>query len=189
MENKELSPSESLALIANVIMEAKTRFRDNGFAFIFLGLCSFVSSLGQFVLLELKLYKINYFPYFIMPLAGALTFFYYSRKRREVKSKNIIGFLLSALGIFLGINMTIAGFFFWNRFGIALIPFMLVLFSIWPVLTGVLIKNKIFIFIGTIINLIAYGAFFVDRIYHPLVLSIVSLIGIVLPGILLNSRK
>lgn len=190
MENEELTPSESLALITKIILEAKTRFRDNGFSFIFLGLCSFVASFGQFLLLKLGYYQINYFPYFIMPIAGAITYFYYKKKRSVVKSKNIIGTLLSVLGAILGINLMVAGFLFWNKFGIALIPFMLILFSLWPLLTGVLIKNRLFIVTGIVTNVIAYCSFFIGREYHPLVLSIVSLIGIVLPGIILNySRK
>jgi hypothetical protein len=186
MENKELTPSESLALITNVILEAKTRFRDNGFSFIFLGLCSFVACFGQFILLKLGYYQINYYPYFIMPVAGAITYFYYKKKRSIAKSKNVIGSLLSVLGTILGINLMVAGFLFWNKFGIALIPFMLVLFSIWPVLTGVLIKNRFFLISGIVINVISYCTFFIGREYHPFVLSIVSLIGIVIPGILLN---
>lgn len=186
MENKEFTPSESLALIANVILEAKSRFKDNGFSFIFLGLCSFIASLGQFTLLKLECYQINYYPYFIMPIAGIVTYFYYKKKRNVVKSKNIIGSLLSVLGAILGFNLMIAGFFFWGKFGIALIPFMLILFSIWSVLTGVLIKNRIFIITGVLINAIAFASFYIGREYHSLILSIVSLIGIVLPGIILN---
>jgi hypothetical protein len=190
MENKELTPSESLALITKIILEAKTRFRDNGFAFIFLGMCCFIASFGQFVLLELGYYKINYYPYFIMPIAGIITYFYYEKKRNKVKSKNLINSLLTIIGAILGINLMVAGFFFWNKFGIALIPFMLVLFSIWPLLTGVIIKNIFFIITGIIINIIAYSSFFIGREYHSLILSVISLIGIVLPGILLYiSRK
>lgn len=186
MENNKFTPSESLALIANVISEAKSRFKDNGFSFIFLGLCSLIASLGQFILQKLEYYHINYYPYFIMPIAGAITFFYYKKKRSVVKSKNIIGSLLSILGVILGFNLTIAGFLFWDKFGIALIPFMLILFAIWSVLTGVLIKNKVFFISGVIINIIAYWSFYIGREYHPLVLSIVSLIGLVIPGIILN---
>jgi len=186
MENKEFSPADSLALIANVILEAKSRFKDNGFSFIFLGLCSFIASFGQFILLKLEYYQINYYPYFIMPIAGAVTYFYYKKKRTVAKSKNILGTLLSVLGAILGFNLMIAGFFFWAKFGIALIPFMLILFSIWSVLTGVLIKNNIFLISGIVINIIAYCSFYIGREYHPLILSIVSLIGIVIPGIILN---
>jgi hypothetical protein len=186
MENKEFTPSESLSLIANVISEAKSRFKDNGFSFIFLGLCSAVASLGQFVLLKLEYYHINYYPYFIMPIAAAVTFFYYKKKKSAVKSKNIIGTLFRIISAIMGFNFMIAGFFFWGKFGIALVPFMLILFSIWSALTGVLIKNRIFLISGIVINLIAYCSFFIGREYHPLVLSVVSLIGIVLPGIILN---
>ena len=186
MENKEFTPSESLALITKVISEAKSRFKDNGFSFIFIGLCSFIASLGQFILIKLEYYQINYYPYFIMPIAAAITFFYYKKKRSAVKSKNIIGTLFSIISVIMGVNLMIAGFFFWEKFGIALIPFMLIIFSIWCVLTGVLIRNRIFLISGIIINIIAYSSFFIGREYHPLVLSIVSLIGIVLPGIILN---
>jgi hypothetical protein len=186
MENKEFTPSESLSLIANVIMEAKSRFKDNGFSFIFIGLCSFIASLGQFVLLRLEYYEINYYPYFIMPIAAAITYFYYKKKSSTVKSKNIIGILFSIISAILGINLMISGFFFWAKFGIALVPFMLILLSIWSALTGVIIKNRVFLFSGIIINIIAYLSFFIGRDYHPLILSIVSLIGIVVPGILLN---
>jgi hypothetical protein len=186
MENTEFTPSESLSLIANVIMEAKSRFKDNGFSFIFIGLCSFIASLGQFVLLRLEYYHINYYPYFIMPIAAAVTYFYYKKKSSTVKSKNIIGTLFSIISAIMGINLMISGFFFWGKFGIALVPFMLILFSIWSALTGVIIRNRVFLFSGIVINIIAYLSFFIGREYHPLILSVVSLIGIVVPGIILN---
>ena len=183
---KEITPSESLSLITNVILEAKTRFRDNGFSFIFLGLCMFVSGIGQFILLEMEYYSVNYFPYFIMPVAGVITFFYYKKKRRAAKSKNIFAALFSVLGIVLGINLTVSGFFFWSRFGMALIPYMLILFSVWPVLSGVLLRSRMILLSGILINIIAYCSFFIGREYHPLILSLVALLGIVLPGIIFN---
>lgn len=186
MEDREFTPSESLALITNVILEAKSRFKDNGFSFIFMGLCSFIASLSQFILLKLEYYHISYYPYFIMPIAAAITFFYYKNKRSAVKSKNIIGTLFTIISVIMGINLMIAGFFFWGKFSIALIPFMLILFAIWCAITGVLIKNRIFLISGIIINIIAYSSFYISREYHPLVLSVVSLIGIVIPGIILN---
>jgi len=186
MQNKEFTPEESLSLISNVIMEAKSRFKDNGFSFIFIGLCSAVASLGQFILLRLEYYHINYYPYFIMPVAAAVIFFYYRKKRGAVKTKNIIGSLFTIISALMGLNLMIAGFFFWEKFGIALIPFILILFSIWSAFSGVLIKSRIFLISGILINIIAYCSFFIDKEYHPLVLSIVSLIGIVVPGIRLN---
>jgi hypothetical protein len=186
MESKEFTPSESLSLIANVISEAKSRFKDNGFSFIFMGLSIFIASFSQFVLLKLKYYQINYYPYFIMPVAAAITFFYYKKKRNSTKSINIIGTLFTIISAIMGINLMIAGFFFWGKFGIALIPFMLIILAIWSALTGVIIKNRVFLISGIVINIIAYLSFYVVREYHPLILSLVSLIGFVIPGIMLN---
>jgi len=189
MTHKEFTPSESLDLITSIILEAKSRFEDYGFSFIFIGLCCFISSLGQFILLRLEYYQVSYYPYFIMPIAGVITYFYYKKKRSAVKSRNIIGSLLSLFGIILGLNLMIAGFFFWKKFNIALLPFMLIMFSLWPLLTGVIIRNRLFIALGVIVNIIAYCSFFIGWEYHPLVLSVVSLIGIVLPGIVLNYTR
>ncbi|MBN1791349.1 MAG: hypothetical protein JW830_12685 [Bacteroidales bacterium] len=186
MDSKELTPNESLALITNVILEAKSRFRDNGFSFILLGICSFAASLGQFVLLKLEFYQINYFPYFIMPVAGAITFFYYQKKGRMVRSKNMISSLLGVLGAILGINLMVAGFFFWNKFDIALVPFILIILAIWLVITGVSIKNKVFFISGIAVNIMAFCTFYIAGENHPLILAIASLIGLVVPGLMLN---
>ncbi len=64
-------------------MEARSRFRDNGFSFILLGICIGVASIGQFILLQAEYYKLNYYPYLIMPPAGLIVYFYYARKKRE----------------------------------------------------------------------------------------------------------
>lgn len=186
MEEKELTPMESLSLITSVIEQAKSRFCENGFSFIFLGICIFIAALAQFILLELKYYSINYIPYFIMPVAGIVVYFYYRNKRQETRSKNIIGSIFSALGIFLGINVLAAGFFFWSKFGITLIPFMLIMLSIWLILFGTVFKNYFFIVAGILLDVTAFGSLYVGLEYHPLVLSIAALIGVVLPGAVFN---
>ncbi len=87
MTHKEFTPSESLNLITNIILEAKSRFKDNGFAFIFIGLCCFISSLGQFILLKLEYYQVSYYPYFIMPAPVLLPIFTIKRKEALLNQK------------------------------------------------------------------------------------------------------
>lgn len=186
MEKQNLTPSESMALITSVILEARSRFRDNGFSFIFLGICIGAASLGQFILLKAGYCKWNYYPYFIMPLAGLVVYFYYARKRKELKAGNIIGSTLSLQGIIIGLNFLVMGFFFWNILSISLFPVMFVLLAIWLVITGALIRYKSFIISGILINIIAYITFFVDREFHPLILTLVSLLALVIPGFILK---
>lgn len=189
MERKELTAAESIALITEVIQEAKSKFRDNGFAMILIGISCSLASLGQFILLKLEFYQFNYYPYFIMPLAGIATFFYYRKKQAGHISTNIISSVFSMLGITLGLNFIISGFFFWSHFGNALIPYMLILFSIWPFLTGIITRNKILLTSAIVTNVLAYCAFFIAKEYHPLILSAVSFLSIFLPGLNLYYTK
>jgi hypothetical protein len=189
MENNEFTPSESLALITKVILEAKEKFRENGFSFIYWGSCVFIASFAQFLLLQTRYYHINYYPYYIFPLASVFAFFYYKKKYKLGKSSNIISSALSVLGILMGINMMISGFFFWNKFGIALVPFMLILMAIWLMLSGVLIKNRMLMISAVVANIVGFATFYISREYHPLVMALVSLFTIVFPGLNLYFAK
>ncbi len=83
-------------------------------------------------------------------------------------------------------NLLVMGFFFWNIFGISLFPVMFVLLAIWLIITGAIIRYKSFIISGLLINIIAYIAFFIDREFHPLMLTLVSLLALVIPGFILK---
>jgi hypothetical protein len=121
-----------------------------------------------------------------MPVAGFVVYFYYRKKRQVARSKNIIGSIFTALGIFLGINVLVAGFLFWDKFGIALIPFMLIMLSIWLILFGTVFKNYIFIVAGILLDITAFVSLYVGLEYHALILSLAALIGVVLPGVIFN---
>jgi hypothetical protein len=189
MENKDFTPAESLALISQVIREAKEKFRENGFSFIYWGSFAFLSSFAQFILIKTGNGRFSYLPYYIFPLAGVYAYFYYRKKYKSARNWNIIGTTLSVLGILMGINMMISGFFFWNKFGIALVPFMIILLSIWLMLSGVLIKNRVLIVSAVITNITGFATFYFSHDYHPLVMALVSLCAIVIPGLNLYFSK
>jgi hypothetical protein len=187
MENKELTPSESLELITKVILEAKSRFHDTGFSFIFLGAVICLASLAQFVLIKMGYGSICYYPYFLMPIAAVITYFYYHNKLKNVpKTHNPISMVLRFLGLIIGINTMVIGFAFANKFGLSLFPVMLILVALWSMISGLAIKFKAIFITGFLINIIGFAVFFIPLLYHPLILSAVSLIGLVLPGIILN---
>lgn len=190
MENKELHPKDSIALITNVIQNAKARYSENGFSFIFLGICISLASLGQFILFQTGNYSINYYPYFIMPVAAIITYFYYQNKYKGVKqSGNMINSILLKLGLTIGLNAMIIGFIFWKILDIALFPVLFLLIGIWGIISGVVIKFRILTIAGIIVNLIAYPTFFLDYSYHPLIVSVVSILALVVPGIILHQNR
>lgn len=190
MESEKFTPEKSLALIAQVICEAKTKFKENGFSYILWGALIGFASIGQFVLLMLKYYKNSYYPYFILPFGAVATWFYF-RKEKKVYKRNHISTIITALWIVLGTNLAILGFAFSGLFKSFLIPVMLILLGVGYVVSGTAIRSKMVIYAGILINISAFVCLSLGWIYHSLVMGLVSLLFIMIPGIvfMVNSRK
>jgi hypothetical protein len=156
------------------------------FRLFILDFFAFISSLGQFILIKTGHAPLSFLPYLLMPVATFVSIFYYRRRYSGKGNHNPIGIAIRTLGILLGANLMISGFFFWNKFAMALLPFMLVLLAVWLIVTGFLVRNKTIIISGVLVNAMAYASFFISFEYHSLVMALVSLIGIVFPGIMLK---
>jgi hypothetical protein len=198
MEEKNFTPEESLLLITKTIEETKKRFEENGFLLLFWGILIFFASLCQFVLTKLELNKIVYienftirnWPVFLYPLGAFYTFIYVLKeyKKRNLP-KTIIGNIIESLGWLLGGNLMILAFFFGPQLGVAFIPVLLILMAFWTIITGVSIRFKPLKICGIILNLIAFIPFFINWQYHPLVVTIASVVGFIIPGILLKKDQ
>ncbi len=197
MDKTVLSPEQSLLLITETIEETKKRFEENGFIYIFWGFLIFVVTLSQFILLQLELkkiidleYTIRSWPGFLFPLGALYTYIHFRKKAVTHKwPKTIIGNILASLGGLLGINLMILAFFFGPQLGEAFIPVFLILMAFWTIISGVSIRFKPLIFGGIILNLIAFIPFFIDWQYHSLIMALASVVGFIIPGILLKKGQ
>ena len=185
MEKDKLSPEQSLELITQVITQAKNKFEENGFIYVFWGALIAIASISQFVLLKNGAYDINWYPYLLMPIGAIYTSIYFAKKKKKKNTQNLIGKIVSALWIVLSVNMMILGFLFANNLKENLIPIILILLSSGIVVSGTSLKSKLLLFSGIFIGLSAVIGFYLDRIYQPLLMGIVSLIAILIPGIIL----
>ena len=186
METDKLSPEKSLELITQVIAQARNKFEENGFIYMFWGALVAIASIGQFVLLQYEYYNINWYPYLLLPLGSVFSVVYYSKKKSKMKIKvNLIAKIVSALWKILAVYMMILGFLFGNNLKESLIPVILILLSIGTVVSGTSIKSKLLLYSGIFVGLAAFFGFYLDRIYQPLLMGIVSIIAIFIPGIVL----
>ncbi len=184
MEDKILSPEEGFELITEVINEARNRFEENGFIYMFWGLLLAVTSLGQFLLLKYGFPEESWYPYLLMPLGAVYTSFYYSKKRGTVK-KNKLWMVLSYAWIVISLNLMILGFAFSTFLRENTVPVILIILSLGIVISGVAIKSKMMLYSGIFINLSGFVCFPINWMYHPLVTFIISLTAIFIPGMIL----
>ncbi len=187
METDKLSLEKSLELITQVITQARNKFEENGFIYIFWGILMAITSISQFVLLKNEQYDIHWYPYLLMPIGSIYSSIYYSKKKEKSK-QNLISKIVSRLWIILSINMMILGFLFANNLKENLIPIILILLSIGTIVSGTSIKSKLLLYSGIFIGFSAFLCFSLEWIYHSLLMGVVSIIAVLIPGIILMAK-
>ncbi len=184
METDKLSPEKSLELITQVITQARNKFEENGFIYMFWGVLIAITSISQFILLKNEYYNINWYPYLLLPFGSIYSTIYYSKKKRKSK-QNLISRIVSALWIVLSANMIILGFLFTSNLKENLIPIILILLSVGTIVSGTSIKSNLLLYSGIFIGISAFIGFYLEWVYQPLLMGIVSIITILIPGIIL----
>lgn len=191
MKKENFTPEDSFDLIMQVIQEARNKFEENGFIYMFWGILIAIASLSQFILLKNELFDISWYPYLLMPIGSIYTAFYFA-KREGKSAKNQIGKIILYTWISISFNIIILGFFFAGALRANLIPIILILLSIGILISGASIKSKLLIISGLIINISGFLGFKMDWIYQPLLMGLVSIIAVLIPGIILmikHNRK
>jgi hypothetical protein len=189
MQNSSLTPEESLLIISQTINETKERFKAHGGMLIFWGILVVLVFSIQYLLwyLELNEYMIHTSYLFIV---GAIyTGVHIHRKKiKHNTPKTILNNILNITWV-IGVNLMIMGLFFSKKLGEAGAPIFVILFAFMIIVVGLAIRFKPLIIGGAITNLIGLGTFMVNSDYHGLSLMLAAMVGMIIPGILLNSER
>jgi hypothetical protein len=183
----ELTASESLQLITEMINTAKGNVQQNSFYFLFWGWIVFIANIGMFTMTSLHI-KHPYAVWAITIPAWIFSLYRgFSQKNKQRVSSHlgsISGNLWAAFGVCV---FTIVAFGY--KLNFQLNPLILIVSSIPTFVSGVIIRFKplmygaIAFWIGGIVS------FLVPMQYQPLVGALVILIGYLIPGYLLKSKK
>jgi hypothetical protein len=84
------------------------------------------------------------------------------------------------------LNLMILGFLFSQQLGDALAPIFLIMLALGIIVTGASIKFKPLLIGGILLNLIGLVSFFFTRDYHGFSMMLGALVGLIIPGMLLN---
>jgi hypothetical protein len=184
MNNNNFTPEQSLELITKIINEARSKFQENGYMFIFWGILIATASFSQFFLLQNGFYEISWYPYFLMPAGAVVTGIYYSKPGKR-NNKNQITRIVSISWVTLSVNIILLGFLFAPYLKENLIPLILILLSIGTLISAGAIKSNLLYFSGAVINISGIACFYLNRIYHPLLMGFIAVVAILIPGIIL----
>lgn len=190
MDKINLTPEQSLSLITKTIEDTKERFKENGHILVFWGVLILIVVGSQFILSILELYKFTMFPVYLYPLVGGVYMIYiWIKEKKKNMPKTIIGNILGNIGLVIGLNLMTMGFLFSNQLGEAMGPVFIILLALMSIICGLTINFKPLTIGGILLNLIGLGSFFIDRDFHGFSMMLGAVVGLIIPGILLNYAR
>lgn len=189
MGKEVLTPEESLLLISKTIEDAKKRFEANGHILVFWGTLTIIIFGSQLILSLLELYKYTMYPVYLFPLGTIYMIYVWIKEKKKNLPKTIIGNLLGTMGWVIGMNLMVMGFLFTNKLGEATAPVFLILMAMFIIVAGISIKFKPLTIGGVLLNLIGLGTFFFDIDYHGFSMMLGMVVGLIIPGLLLNNTR
>ena len=192
MQKTSLTPEESLLLISKTIEETKKRFEENGHIIILWGVLMFTVFFSQHVFVLLGWHKSFdiIWTCALFPLGGIYTFIY-TRKTKQKKNlpETLLTRVIGTMGWAVGMNLMILGLFFSRQLGDAMAPVFMILLALSMIVIGASIKFKPIFIGGLLLNLIALYSFYVDIKYYGFSLMLGAVVGLIIPGLLLNRAK
>jgi len=189
MKNSTFTPEESLLLISKTIEATKDRFKESGHIFIYWGTLTLIVFGSQLILSRLELYQYTRYPVFLFPLSIFYMIYIWIKEKKKNRPKTHIVNMLGSVGWLIGMNLLIMGFFCWDKLGSAIAPVFIILFALFIVVCGLAIKFKPLIIGGILVNLLGLGSFFISGDYHGFSMMLMAIIGLIIPGILLNIER
>ena len=189
MQPENFSPKESLLLIDNMINQAKNRFSENGFLYLLWGWVILLSSVGHFVLIQLRLFKHPEMIWMSTWLAVIYQVFYIVRKRKretvKTYSEHIIGYVWMVFGISLGmISFILSKTNNWE----AMNPLLLMMYGMPTFLSGVIMRFTALKAGGIICWALSIVAVMLPPVYVLLLLAVAVIAAWIVPGYLLRKK-
>jgi hypothetical protein len=191
MEEK-ITPEESLLLITKTIEETKKQFQENGHIIILWGCLMFTVFFSQYVFSLTGLYKKFdiIWTVILFPLGAIYTFIYTRKLKKKNLPKTLLTRVIETMGWAMGANLMVLGAIFSKQLGDAMAPVFMILLALSMIVMGSSIKFKPLFIGGILLNLIGLGSFFFTRDYQGFSMMLGAIVGLIIPGILLNkSRK
>lgn len=181
MEEKNINPAESLAIIQEMVEKTKQHYSDDSFYFILWGWLTFAAALSHYLLLPI-VHEASALVWLLMPLGGIISMVYGRKQSREQKVKTHLETHIGYLWKALGLGMLVLVLSTVLKQNGTLLPVFILLYAIGTFTTGCLIEFKPLIIGGTVCFALSLLSFFLKENEQLLMIAMAVLISYLIPG-------
>ena len=187
MDEKEMSPQESLDLIQSMIGKARKRYTDNSFFFLLWGWITLVASLTHFYLATYTDFNDPYLGWALTIPGGIISAIYGSRQEKRSNVTNytdkLYGWLWGSLGLAMFSIIFNGELLSWQ-----VVPFIMLLAGVGTVVSGVMMGFKPLQFGSIAFWALSFVAFRQPENYQMLMMALAVAVGYLLPGYIMKQK-
>jgi|SRR5580704_439518 hypothetical protein len=186
-QENELTPSEGLQKIAEIIGRTKENIKGQSFCFLLWGWLIAIASFLFFILHSYTSFTLYFLPFPILAICGIIATIYYY-KGKWYDSETYLGYYLKILWLVLGLSFILVVFInVMEQYP----PFTytLLIGGIGTLVSGFVLRFKPLIAGGVLFLLFSVASIFVSDSVKPLLQGVAVVAGYLIPGYLLKNSK
>lgn len=189
MQEDNLSPQASLALIQSMIAKTRQNISDNSIHFLIWGWVTFAACIGQFILKNVLDYEQHYLIWLLI-FPAAITSFYMGRKQnKKSEATTYLGESMRYLWMGMGIGYFVLSMIL-TRLGWStpIFPFFILLYGLGTFISGKLLEFKPLVYGGLMAWVLAIASTFFNYDYQMLFGAGAILVSYIIPSYLLQVK-
>ena len=189
MDEKSISPQESLQIITGMISKAKMNFaRGGSFYFLLWGTVIALANFGHFGLIMFSKFDHPYIVWLLVIPAVGITIWYSMRKKANATVRSSFDRIYGKLwwAIFIAILVVLV---FMSELDYHTTPVILLFSAVGTYVTGEVLNFRPLVFGGVTLAFMSILAFMVPTAYQFLIAGIAMCLGYLIPGVLLKREE
>ena len=187
MEEKDISPQESLALINDMIGKARKRYTDNSIFFLMWGWIVMSASLAHYVILEYTSFDKPYIGWLLTVPGFIASMLIGAKRSRKAIVRSYTDSVYAWLWITLGLSIFVM-VFHGEKLGWHIVPLTMLMASVGTVVSGAMMKFKPLQIGGALFFGFSIFAFQVNESQQMLLMAISVLTGYLIPGYVMKKK-
>ena len=188
IEERQLTPQESLNLITDAIQRTKENIRENSFPFLLWGWLISIASFSFFLLHAYTSFQYYFLPFPVLGVVGIFTTVVYFRQRNSASTVSHLTGFLAKMWISLGISFFAVVFINVSQNHLPF-TYTLIIAAIGTLASGFVMKFNPLIIGGVLFFIAAISSVYIADAYKPLLHGSAIVFGYLIPGYLLKASS
>ena len=190
MEEKQLSPEQSLKLITEMISKTRQHLSDNSIYFLVWGWLTFIAFIAQFILKHIINYEKHYLVWLVVIIGIIFSVYQGRRQERKPYASTYIDDSMKFVWAGMAVSFFVLSLIFSKMgWGFSVYPFFMLLYGLGTFVSGKILRFRPLETGGILAWVLAYSATYFSYDYQMLFGAAAILFSYIVPAHIMRGRN